>query len=535
VAEGRGEIGGPLLVTFPKCNGAEILISTRGTSTPQSWAKNLLAAPLTRRFESHGQKPKADRGRRPDGKPKHQRPFMIGSVILAIGLSTFFYMHAVTFPSCCDTGQYVEMARYFEANGFIANAPHADMRTFGYPLFLSLVFRAADAVGIPLMAAVFLAQLAMYLGCVAFLYRRLAQSVGPAVGATVFYGLTFNVLLLPYLSLTLTDGFSVILLLGATFLLIGVSAEDRPGMVAFRAVLLGLVVGFAVVVRPANLWFGSLIVIGALLVFRKRGRDASRRPEIRASLGALLFVAIAVMAGLAATVPQSALNWARARQVTPLPTYDLKTKQVEAGLRNIKYATNMVGGPAGLFYRNPLFSDIKGRHGIEWYFHEPLRGVATLALRMFGGFDFDYLFPYIYDLRPSYRPALFVISQFIVFFGLGGAVLLAYPPLARRVLGESSAEHFRWKAPITAGQVFIPVFVAWGAIYGVSAIENRFALPMITVLMPVAVAACWALVRVFRSGMVKRGLWVLAGFLVWITLAMPLARILEQAKQLPSP
>jgi hypothetical protein len=221
--------------------------------------------------------------------------------------------------------------------------------------------------------------------------------------------------------------------------------------------------------------------------------------------------------------------------MSPLPIYDIKTKQVESGLRNIKYATSMVGKPSGIFYRNPMFPDTKVRHGIEWYFHEPMRGVGTVVLRMFGGFDFDYLFPYIYDLRPNYRPALFLLSQFIVFFGLGGIVLLAFPKLARRVLGEASAHRLCWKAPITAGQVFIPVFVAWAAIYALSAIENRFALPMITVLMPVAAAAFWALISVFRSGMVKRGFWVLAGFFAWIALAVPLALILEQAKQLPLP
>ncbi len=459
---------------------------------------------------------------------------MTGSLILAIGLATVFYMHALAFPSCCDARQYAEMARYYETHGLSPYAPHSDVRTFGYPWILSLVSRAAAITGAPLVTMVFVVQVALYFGLVVLLYRRVSQAFGSAAGAAVFYGLAFNVLLLPYLSLTLTDGFSVILLLGAAVVLIGLSTDDRPRATLFRAGLLGLLVGIAVIVRPANLWFGALIVIGALLVFRKYSRSTGGPTTMRAGRGVLLFAAISVSACLVAMMPQSALNWARARQATPLPIYDLKTKQVESGLRNIKYATNMVGGEAGLFYRNPLFPETGERHGIEWYFREPLRGGATVALRMFGGFDFDYLFPYIYDLRPGYRPALFLLSQFIVFFGLGGVVLLASPAVARRVLGAPLVEHFCWKAPITVGQVFLPVFVAWGAIYGVSAIENRFALPMITVLMPVAVAALYAFVRVFRSGMLKRGLWILAGFLAWIALAVPLAFILEQAKQLPS-
>ena len=464
----------------------------------------------------------------------HQRLCMIGSLIGAIGLSIGFFIHALLYPSCCDASQYVDMARYFETHGVVANAPHADVRTFGYPLFLVLVSRAASLVGLPLAAVVFLAQLAMYFGCVVYLSRRMTFSYGPAAGAAVFYGLTFNVLLLPYLSLTLTDGFSIILLLVATCTLLTIPAEDRSSKVAIRAAILGLIVGFAIVVRPANLWFGSLVLIGAIAVFRVDRRVADRRPRARTSLNALLFLMIAVIAGFVATVPQTALNWARARQLTPLPIYDLKEKQIKAGLQNIKYATSMVGRPAGLYYKNPMFSDTTGRHGIKWYAYEPMRGTATLALRMFGGFDFDYLFPYIYDLKPGYRPVLFVISQFIVFFGLGGAVLLAYPTLARRVLGEAGAQHFYWNAPITAGQVFVPVFAAWAVIYGVSAIENRFALPMIAVLMPVAVAAVRALVKADGSGTARRGLWVVTAFIAWLALAMPLALILEQTKQLPS-
>jgi hypothetical protein len=469
----------------------------------------------------------------PVSRTMYQNLCMLGSLIIAIGLSIAFYVHALSYPACCDASQYVEMARHFETYGFSANAPHSDVRTFGYPLLLSVVSRAAGALGLPLAAVVFVVQLTLYFACVAMLHRLIARSFGAVAAAAVFYGLTFNVLLLPYLPLTMTDGMSVILLLCAAGVLFSLAVDGRPRMVVLRAVMLGVIVGFAVVVRPANLWFVALIVIGGLLALRNR--DPGQPSRTRSSRLALVFVVIALISGFGATMPQSALNWARARQASPFPIYDLKAKQLDAGVRNIKYGTNMVDGAAGLFYRNPFYVEASGRHGIEWYFQQPLRGSATVALRMFAGFDFDYLFPYIYDLRPGYRPALLLFSQFIVFFGFGGMVLLMSPKLARRALGEPAAEHFRWKTPITASQVFIPLLVAWAAIHGVSAIENRFALPMVTVLMPVAVAALWVLVRLFRSGSVKRGLWVLAGFALWVAACIPLVQVLEQAKSLPPP
>ncbi|MDH3314516.1 MAG: hypothetical protein OER43_01930 [Gammaproteobacteria bacterium] len=467
----------------------------------------------------------------------YQRWLMAVGLLVALGVSIVFYRHALSYPGCCDVRQYVGMADFFAAHGFIANSPHSDTRTFGFPLFLSLLSRTARHVGVSLEGALFLTQLTMYFGCAAILYRQLSRSYGPSTGTAVFYGLTFNVLLLPYLSIPLTDGFSVILLLGAAILLIGVSTEHRPRMIVLRALLLGLVAGYAVVVRPANLWFCALIVIGGLLVFRKREQSSHRRSTIHAGLGAILFIGVSSLAGVLATTPQSALNWARAGKVSPFPIHDLKELQIDGGLRNIKYATSMVGTPSGIFYKNPLFHEIgegiKGRMGVEWYFREPLRGAATIALHLFGGFDFDYLFPYIYDLRPDYRPALFLFSQLIVFFGFGGIVLLTFPRVAQQILGESVAAHFRWEAPITAGQVFVPVLVAWTAIYGLSSMENRFALPIVTMLMPVAVAALWVLIRLFRSGGIKQGLWILGGYLVWIAACLPLIQILEQAKQLP--
>ena len=466
--------------------------------------------------------------------PTHQRLCMVGSMALAIGLSILFYMHSLSFPSCCDASQYVEMARHFEAHGFGANAPHSDVRTFGYPFLLWLVSSVAVAIGVPFPAAVFVVQLSMYVACVVLLYFRFLRLFGPAAGLAVYYGLTFNVLLFPYLPLTMTDGMSVILFLCAAGVLVSLAAGNGLRMTILCAAVLGFLVGFAVIVRPANLWLCALVVIGALLVYRKRGRARQQAAGARTTRDVVMFIAIAGITGIVATVPQSALNWMRAHKATPLPIYDLKAKQLDAGVRYIKYGTNMTGErPAGLFYRNPLFVEAEGRQGIDWYFRAPLRGSMTLVLRMFAGFDFDYLFPYIYDLRPGYRPVLFLLSQFIVFFGIGAIILLMYPTLARRILGTSAAEHFYWTGPIPAGQVFITALLGWAAIHAVSAIENRFTLPMVTMLMPLAVAALWVLIRVFQSGNIKRGLWIVAGFGLWMAACLPIIRILERAKQLP--
>jgi hypothetical protein len=458
---------------------------------------------------------------------------MAATMLVSIGTAYLLYLRASAYPACCDAIQYVDMARHFETSGFNPYAPHADVRTFGYPLFIALVSRATAPFGLSLQAAVFMMQVVLYFGCVISLYRRVSRVSGPVASAAVYYALTLNLLLLPYLALTLTDGFSVILMLASAYLLLGMVSSESQSREMLRAALLGLLLGIAVVVRPANLWFVSLLAVGTTLAWRRHCVPGADQPDAKAIRGAVLFLIVAAVVGVVATLPQTALNWVRAHHASPLPIYDLKAKQVEAGLRNIKYATSMVGRPAGVFYTNPFFTDSDTRAGLRWYFREPLRGLGTIALRMFSAFDFDHFFPYIYDLRPAYRPLLFAFSQFVMFFGLGGVVLLVSPTLARRTLGPSAATDFCWKAPITAGQVFGPMLVAWAAIYSVSAVENRFALPMVTLLMPVAFAAAWALFKLFRSGAVHRGLRVLAAFVIWIAIATSLAGIMERAQQLP--
>ncbi|MGH2359828.1 MAG: hypothetical protein ACRDGM_04705, partial [bacterium] len=349
------------------------------------------------------------------------------SVIVPVGLSVAFFVHAALYPSCCDARQYVEMAQYYESHGLLPSpyAPHSDVRTYGYPWFLSLLSRVTRPLGLPMSTAVFLAQLLLYFASAAFLASRISRSFGRAAGTVVFCGLAWNILLLPYLALAMTDGFSVVLLLAAACLLVYLLTTPlRVRTIGLSAALLGAIVGFAVVVRPANLWFFALVVIGAIAVIRAPRPNIAEASRLRQTLAALLFAGVAVIFALAMMGPQSALNWVRAGQVSPLPIYDLKSLQIDLGLKNIKYATRMIEKPAGIYYRNPLYPATAERRGLEWYFQEPLSGMGTVALRMFAGFDFDYLFPYIYDPEPPYRPLLFVISQLIVFFGFGGALLL---------------------------------------------------------------------------------------------------------------
>ena len=54
-----------------------------------------------------------------------------------------------------------------------------------------------------------------------------------------------------------------------------------------------------------------------------------------------------------------------------------------------------------------------------------MAAVKTGLVHIFAALDFDYFFPYIYDLDPWYQGPLFVLSHSIVFWGVVGCLLIA--------------------------------------------------------------------------------------------------------------
>ncbi|WP_296661910.1 hypothetical protein [Paraburkholderia sp.] len=131
----------------------------------------------------------------------------------------------------------------------------------------------------------------------------------------------------------------------------------------------------------------------------------------------------------------------------------------------------------------------------EAHFTIPVQrtSLRTVAFHIFGALDFDALFPYIYDARPWYRPLLFIACQTANFWGVVGAIRCLKIAVVRD--GGPKAPAARFAVAMLAAFV-----VTWLAVYSISAVENRFALPMIAIFIPFAIGAIFERVEQRKIG-----------------------------------
>src|SRR5574340_1465989 len=89
---------------------------------------------------------------------------------LALGVivAHLFLLHEWRYPSSYDAGLYANMGREIARHGLFQPFVAADLRTYGYPLFLRFAHRAADAAGVPFVVVVFEAQLLLFVAACLF-------------------------------------------------------------------------------------------------------------------------------------------------------------------------------------------------------------------------------------------------------------------------------------------------------------------------------------------------------------------------------
>ena len=320
-------------------------------------------------------------------------------------------------------------------------------------------------------------------------------------------GLLGSVWLFPYLTISLTDGISVVVLIG---LLAGVTRIFRPVGRSFTAYCLwlscGALVGAAIAIRPANIYM-CLPLVGALALWaRQRGET---RP-VAYALGACVVGAMIPLA------PQLFINVTQFGEFTVLPTLDLGGMQVEWGQQYLKYGTfvNERGGGEPMPYPNPWFDAASGVTGLGWYVTEPWAGFKTVCFHLFGGLDFDYLYPYVYAVESGLRLPLFILGQSVVFFGLLGCVGVSRDALA---YWQRPSDDMPFSALF--GVFSLSVFAGWFVAYGWSAVENRFALPLMVCLFPLALSFFHETDRGLWSFRLKTAAVTGGAYVVYLTLA----------------
>lgn len=449
------------------------------------------------------------------------------------------YLYQQANPPCCDADYYFRLSNI----GVIKNISIFDnpdpIRTYGIQLFYNPLIRIANLISISPQKTIFFTQTILYVLFVSLLSFQL-KSFSDRVSKVVFFSLIFNIFLYPFFSLTLTEAFSMSLFLALLLILIKIYKNQKNiNSVNFLKLeftkysaliydillnfLFGLLIGLAIMVRPANIYL--ILFIIPLILIKKR---------------LILYSLPLVVLGFGLSLyPQVKTNEKYYNSTSFLPVDDIPHNQFNLGIQVIKYATfvSKIQGGKPIYYMNPFYISEKDKNQIleknekpsieivsipsrlllRWYLENPLAGIATIGLHIFNVFDFDYYYPYIYNQKISYRFLLFLYSHTIVFWFIIGVIFL---------ISFLKKE----EKPILNSKLFLYIillFVLIGgaiSIHSFSAVDNRFALQSIALMLPLA---SWSILY-FRS--TKNLVW----FLVYLIIAWKISTFVSQFMIFPT-
>lgn len=426
--------------------------------------------------------------------------FVVPFALLAFGTLVLIFSDVwERSPVCCDAVSYGQLAAAYQAEGLFTSHDVAKIRTYLYPALIALVQTPSELAGAKAGAqdpTVVLWQSAFFLAAVLTLLAAVRR-LGTVAQCSVTFGLLCNIFILVYVPIRLTEIVSL-----SCFLIITSIAMELAGMgrgLGAKAILLFLlgcfIAGASVMIRPANValavcWL-LFVVPYLLLIWRADGFGAS-----------LSIIGVAVAGALAFTqplMPQWFINKATFGQETIFPVVELGRQQLVWGITHLKYTTLvMPDGAKGLVYPNP-FCGIEDRHlgsPMHYYSEFPLCGAAVVLSHLFNSVTFDYLRPYVADLRPWSMPLVLALNHLVVFFGVvTGAQLIGRRLRDWRSGAMSFGLHDTW---------WLFLMFTVGVVCGLNsfvAVESRFGLPVMAILGPLC---CYGLLTFSQKNKYQR-------------------------------
>ncbi|MDF3054215.1 MAG: hypothetical protein K0Q74_122 [Gammaproteobacteria bacterium] len=427
-------------------------------------------------------------------------PIWIVGALLLYGLSLYFFVEQTQHqPQCCDAIHYMGMAHAYATNGFFQVTEPS--RTFGYPWILSLIIKFSNSL-LSESAVIWFFQSTFYFFTVYVIARQIAKS-NTKLASYVYLALCTNIFILPYFTVTLTDGLYATLALALLAALIpGYSLATSTQIKLFWQLFLVIfVTSFSIITRPAAIWL--LLPVGYFIVSAFIER---KKP--------LLFLG-AFLLGVTPLIIQSISNALNYQVISFLPVTSLGKAQIIWGIENIKYGT-WTGGTAGNeliqnFYPSSPIIDTSRTSGIiQWYLSHPISILKLIILKFIGAFDWDYLLPY-----PKFIPNAFfkiapsIISFSILWWGLVGTAI----------------HTFSHRLP-ALGMRFIPLIslISWSGVTLLSALELRFTLPLLSYFIVISVVTIYHLVGIENQKPLK---YCVIGQILFLIIALLLSNIIR--------
>lgn len=388
--------------------------------------------------------------------PEISHSVLVLGAIFLLAMGFMFFMEQSLQPPCCDAKNYLELAKKYNVEGITVKEP---LRTFAYPLILSLVIKTSQAINLSESLLVFLLQISVYYLAVVVV-SNVASEYSRKLSMAIYTALCANIFVIPYAGITLTDSLYTslsMLILGGIMKTESLQRSEQS--ISTKRVFLGtLLLSLAIVIRPAAVWLAAPALYCLVRLTWKRGVS-------------VFDFLLATTAGAVPLYIQIALNFTNYKVISFLPVTDLGGAQIKWGIENIKYGTWM--GSVKNFYSSGHLVDIHSRElDLWWYFNNPIDSIKLLAFKLIGAFDFDYVIPYPYH-QPHYKWIASFFSFTILWIGVFGTLV-----------------HLCTKKLTVLGSRFMPViiFTGWCAISLISALELRFVLPLISYFIIVGCA-----------------------------------------------
>ncbi len=322
---------------------------------------------------------------------------------LAVLLAVLYGWHTVGVPVIHDAEGYRVIAEDIRVGGIFSKFYLSELRTYGYPWFLSLVWQLGRAMEWSDRGVVFGMQLGLHFGAAVSLWWALRRAGVRRWAAVAGYAaVVAHPFALLYPGYFLTESLSLSM---GTFVLacaIAAWAERLPGWLWIVA---GLACGFMVMVRPANLFMVPVWGLVAVLALWRR--------QWLAVLGLVCI--------LIPWWPQYRNNQLYHGVSTPLVATRLVALQEKMGVMFLKYATSIAPGTdPRVKYENPFFVDVESGmlDPTEWYWRHPKEGLKTWVIHVFALFDQDFPLPYVENLAPWYSPYVVGANWAAVALGL---------------------------------------------------------------------------------------------------------------------
>jgi hypothetical protein len=421
----------------------------------------------------------------------------IGFYLISLGLLYYTYNYQFVLKPCCDVTYYEIIAKHYIQNGLFSYHDQANLRLYGFPLILSIFYSIFGEEYSNLFYAIFVSFAYLILSII--IVNKLKIYINNY--NIIHIAFAMNIFLFPYLTIHITDGISVLSWMCIFYFILLIIDNKDSKIILLSLFICSFIIGMSVMIRPSNV---NLVLLLPILF--------GMSYIINQKLNKIIILILLILGFLIAIFPQIYINYIFFNKITFLPTIELGKLQIKWGIEYIKYATNLSGeGIPQLYYRNPFYTNSENL-GLNWYFLNLGNGIKTIFLHLFNVFTYDYYFPYIYNLYPKYKSITLLYSWFILYYGIIG-ILQLYNK-------QNKDKLFKFLLYIVLPTIFLSTL----SVLSISAVEVRFSLPLILILIPFAYLS-------FLDNFKKFKIWALFG--LWIIFAYIITSFVDLQKNIP--